>query len=150
MNKNICMYTYSNTVPESPSPSTSEVFYPRSLGNYIYVWTPVSWNKKMVKDSHPLSLPAEVQDRLSEATIFSMLDLPSDHWQMPVNTSWTWYGAIWVQKNVFGLSDVPSFFQHVMNKVLWRLPFVIIYLDYILIHSVDEEMHRKHLTEMFQ
>ena len=25
MNKNICMYTYSNTVPESPSPSTSEV-----------------------------------------------------------------------------------------------------------------------------
>ena len=24
-NKNICMYTYSNTVPESPSPSTSEV-----------------------------------------------------------------------------------------------------------------------------
>ena len=37
-----------------------------------------------------------------------------------------------------------------MDQVLQGVPFVTIYLDNILIHSVDEEMHRKHLVDVFQ
>lgn len=50
----------------------------------------------------------------------------------------------------FGLSGAPSSFQRLMDKVLRGLPFVIVYLDDILIHSPDEETHKKHLAEVFK
>ena len=37
-----------------------------------------------------------------------------------------------------------------MDKVLRGLPFVTIYIDDILVHSTDEENHRKHLTEVLE
>ena len=36
-----------------------------------------------------------------------------------------------------------------MNSVLRGLPFVAIYLDDILVHSSNVELHRQHLTEDF-
>ena len=43
-------------------------------------------NKRTTKDSYPLPLPDEVQDRLSGSTVFSILDLHSGYWQLPVNS----------------------------------------------------------------
>ena len=76
--------------------------------------------KSAVKDAYPLPLPDEVQDLLSGST-------------MP-----------------FGLSGAPSSFQRLMDKVLRGLPFVIIYLDDILVHSIDSETHCTHLTTVFK
>ena len=42
-------------------------------------------NKRTTKDSYPLPLPDEVQDRLAESIIFSTLDLHSGFWQLPEN-----------------------------------------------------------------
>ena len=42
-------------------------------------------NKKTVKDVYPLPCSDEVQDRLSGSVIFSMVDLRSGFWQLPVN-----------------------------------------------------------------
>ena len=51
----------------------------------------------------------------------------------------------------FGLCGAPSSFQRLMNSILRGLPFVLIYLDDILIHSSSVELHRQHLTtEIFQ
>ena len=50
----------------------------------------------------------------------------------------------------FGLTGVPSSFQHLMDNILRGLSFVTIYLDDILVHSMDEKMHCQHLHEVFQ
>ena len=50
----------------------------------------------------------------------------------------------------FGLSGAPSSLQRLMDKVLRGLPFVIIYLDDILVHSIDSETHCTHLRTVFK
>jgi len=40
--------------------------------------------KRTVKDSYPLPLPDEIQDRLHGSCMFSTLDLNSGYWQVPV------------------------------------------------------------------
>ena len=116
-------------------------------------------NKKTRKDSYPLPLPDEVQDQLSGSTIFSALDLQSGYWQLPVNPEDYEKTAFCPGPGMdlfefcrmpFGLCGAPSSFQRLMNSVLRGLPFVAIYLDDILIHSSNVELHRKHLTEVFQ
>ena len=42
----------------------------------------------------------------------------------------------------FGLCGAPSSFQRLMNSVLRGLPFVVIYLDDILIHSSNVELQK--------
>ena len=54
------------------------------------------------------------------------------------------------QRMPFGLSGAPSSFQRLMDKVLRGLPFVTIYLDDILVHSLSEGLHCQHLREVFE
>ena len=49
----------------------------------------------------------------------------------------------------FGLCGAPSSFQRLMDKVMRGLPFMSTYIDDVLIHSTDDEMHAKHLNEVF-
>ena len=51
-------------------------------------------------------------------------------------------GLVWASLNFAGLCGVPSSFQQLMNSVLRGLPFVAMYLDDILIHSANEELHK--------
>ena len=48
----------------------------------------------------------------------------------------------------FGLSGAPGSFQRLMDKVLHGLPFVVIYLDDILIYSTDANQHADHLRQV--
>ena len=50
----------------------------------------------------------------------------------------------------FGLAQAPAFFQHLMNKVLDNCPFVMMYLDDIIIFSDTEEEYLAHIEESFK
>ena len=50
----------------------------------------------------------------------------------------------------FGLTGAPSLFQRVMDKIFWGLSFVTTYIDDVLIHSQNEEVHKQHLRQVFQ
>ena len=50
----------------------------------------------------------------------------------------------------FGLCGAPSMFQRLMDVVMRGLPFVTTYIDYVLIHSANEELHKSHLEQAFQ
>ena len=50
----------------------------------------------------------------------------------------------------FGLAQAPAFFQHLMNKVLDNCPFVMTYLDDIIIFSDTDEEHLAHIEEIFR
>ena len=49
----------------------------------------------------------------------------------------------------YGLSGAPSSFQRFMDTILRGLSYVTIYLDDILVHSPDEEVHKAHLLKVF-
>ena len=49
----------------------------------------------------------------------------------------------------FGLTNAPAVFQREMNKVFGHLPFVLVYLDDILVFSRSEEEHVGHLQQVF-
>ena len=42
-------------------------------------------NKRTSKDSYPLPLPDEIQDKMAGSTVFSTLDLHSGYWQLLVS-----------------------------------------------------------------
>ena len=50
----------------------------------------------------------------------------------------------------FGLSQAPAYFQRLINKVIKGLPFAFGYLDDVLIHSPDIEIHLQHMRILFQ
>ena len=47
--------------------------------------------------------------------------------------------------NAFGLKNAGMTFQHFMDRVLGGLPFILIYLDDILVASPDWQSHKEHL-----
>ncbi len=48
----------------------------------------------------------------------------------------------------FGLTNAPAVFQREMNKVLTDLPFVLVYLDDILVFSKSAEQHAEHVRQV--
>jgi len=79
-----------------------------------------SLNKQTAKDSYPLPLPDEVQDRLANAAVFSTLDLPSGYWQLLVAEADQPKAAFCPGPGMglyqfchmpFGLSGAPASFQ---------------------------------------
>ena len=116
-------------------------------------------NKRTRKDAYPLPLIEEVQDRLSGATVFSKLDLQCGYWQVPVDpkdqekTAFSpgpGMGLFQFTRMPFGLCGAPSTFQRLMDVVMRGLPFVTTYIDDVLIHSANEELHKSHLEQTFQ
>ena len=91
--------------------------------------------------------------------MFSTLDLHSGYWQLPVSPAdrektafcqGPGMGLYEFCRMPFGSSGVPSSFQRLMDKTLQGLPFVIIYLDDILVHSKNENTHKEHLDIVFK
>ena len=135
------------------------VFVPKKSGELRICIDYRELNKHTSKDSYPLSLPNEVQDKLAGSTVFSTLDLHSGYWQLPVNPAdrektafcpGPGLGLHEFCRMPFGLSGAPSSFQRLMDKTLQGLPFVTIYLDDILVHSANEEAHENHLDMVFK
>jgi len=50
----------------------------------------------------------------------------------------------------FGLSNAPAAFQWFMNKIFGDLldVYVVVYLDNILIYSINLNDHKKHIKEV--
>ena len=111
-------------------------------------------NKLSIRDSYPLPHPDEV---LAGSKVFSTLDLHSRYWQLPVAPADQEKTAFCPDPGMdlyqffhmpFGLSDAPGSFQRLMDSILRGLPFVLTYIDDILIHSATEELHKEHLQQV--
>jgi Zn-dependent M16 (insulinase) family peptidase len=52
----------------------------------------------------------------------------------------------------FGLTNAPSYFMYLMNKVFMEYPnkFVVVFIDDILVYSRNEEEHEEHLRRVLQ
>lgn len=100
-------------------------------------------------------IPDALKD-LSQAKVFSILDLKSGYWQIPLEeqskdlTAFTTPDGAAYRFTVmpFGLKGAPATFQKLMTTevlVGFLHKFVQVYLDDIIVYSQTEEQHYKHL-----
>src|SRR5574338_29466 len=111
-------------------------------------------NKITIKNKYPLPRIDDLFDQLSEAKIFSRLDLASGFHQMKVEDSSvkytafnTRYGLYEFMVMSFGLTNAPSYFVDLMNRIFrdYLDKFLLIFIDDILIYSKTVEEHKNHL-----
>jgi hypothetical protein len=116
-------------------------------------------NKLTVKNRYPLPRIDDLFDQLKGAKFFSKLDLNSAYYQVRINADdipktafRTVYGHYEYTVMPFGLSNAPSTFQTLINRVLAPLigKGVIAYVDDILIYAKTKEEHDRMLEEVLK
>lgn len=116
-------------------------------------------NKLTVKNKYPLPRIDELLDQLQGATVFSAIDLRSGYYQIPLHESDITKTAFTTPMGLYeftvlpmGLTNAPSVFQEVMNKVFSPLlgRCVVVYLDDILVYSKSPDDHMRDLRAVLQ
>jgi hypothetical protein len=113
-----------------------------------------SLNDVTVKNKCPLPCIEDLFNRMRGARVFSKIDLRSGYHQMEIRPSdipktdfSTRYSLYEFTVMSFGLTNAPTYFRNLMNKVFMEYldRFVIIFIDNILIYSRSDNDHEEHL-----
>ena len=116
-------------------------------------------NALTIKNRYPLPLISQLLDQLSQAKIFTKIDLrgaynlvrvkAGDEWKTAFRTR---YGHFEYTVMPFGLTNAPAVFQHMMNDIFREQldHYVVIYLDDLLIYSKNQEEHDSHVTKVLE
>ena len=111
-------------------------------------------NKITVNNRYPLPFISGLFDQLSQAKIYTKIDLRgaynlvdikvSDKWKTAFRTR---YGHFEYNIMPFGLTNASAIFQHLMNDVFHEFldHFVVVYLDDILVFSKNEKDYKNHV-----
>ena len=104
----------------------------------------------------PLPKIDEIYARLKGLNIYSTFDMRSSYYHMvlskksrPKSAFVSLFGKWEFKRCPFGLAQVPTYFQRLVNEVLSGLTFAFGYLDDILVYSPDMETHLEHLRSLF-
>ena len=116
-------------------------------------------NSLTVKDSHPLPRICETLESLTGAAHFSMFDMNSGFWQVPMDEESKQYtaftlGSICLYKcksMPFGLCNAPPTFQRLMQNCLGELnlTYCLIYLGDVIVFSDTPEEHLRRMRVVF-
>jgi hypothetical protein len=118
-----------------------------------------SLNELTIKNKYPLPRIEDLFDQMRGATVFSKIDLRSSYHQLKIRTEdtpktafTTRYGLYEFLIMSFGLTNAPTYFMNLMNKVFMEYldQFVVVFIDDILVYSQNEEAHEEHLRLVLQ
>jgi hypothetical protein len=113
-----------------------------------------SLNEVRIKNKYPLPRSNDLFDQLEGASVFSKIDLRSGYFQLkireyniPKTAFVIRYGSYEYTVKSFGLTNAPSYFMNMMNKVFMEFldKFVVVFIDDILVYSKINEEHERHL-----
>lgn len=117
-------------------------------------------NKATVSEYAGLPPITDMIRSLGQAKYFTVLDLKSGYWQIPMDEQSKAYTAFSTpdggqfEFNVmpFGLKNAPATFQKMMTHVLagYIGQFTMAYLDDVVVYSDDLDSHLKHLRLVFE
>jgi hypothetical protein len=116
-----------------------------------------SLNEVTIKNRYPLPRIDDLFDLLKGDCVFSKIDLRSGYHQLkirasdiPKTTFITRYGLYEYMVMSFGLTNALAYFMYLMNKVFMKYldKFMVVFIDDILIFSMNEEEHDEHLCSV--
>ena len=117
-------------------------------------------NAATIKDAHPIPQIDDLLDTPHGCRWFSMLDLKSGYWQVPIQeqekekTAFpTSSGQLFEFNQVpFGLCNAPATFSRLMDRVLAGLHWetCLFYLDNIIVFAATWEEHLARLRQVFE
>ena len=133
----------------------------RDIKGAIKDWRPCldprKINVKIADPIYPLPLASDIFKRLQGKKIFSILDLKSGFNQMLVRkkdrkkTAFMWKGRVYHYVGApFGFKNIPQDFQQIMDVIFADMPFVLVYIDDLIIASDSYEQHRIHVLEVIR
>ena len=145
-------------IRESESPAGSPVlFVPKKDNDWRLCVDYRELNEITIKNSYPLPLIHELQDRLQGAQWFTAFDIPGAYNRIRIKEGEEWKTAFRTRFGLyeylvmpFGLTNAPATFQAYINNVLRKYldVFVVVYLDDILVYSKTYEDHVKHVKQI--
>jgi hypothetical protein len=113
-----------------------------------------SLNDVTINNKYLLPRIEDLFDQMRCARVFSKIDLRSGYHQMKIGPSdipkmafLTRYGLYEFMVMSFGLTNAPTYFMNLMNKVFMEYldRFVVVFIDDILIYSKSDSDHEEHL-----
>jgi hypothetical protein len=116
-------------------------------------------NKVTVKNKYLLPRIDDLFDQLCGASVFSKIDHRSRYHQLkvrecdiPKTAFISRYGLYEFTVMSFGLTNAPTYFMYMMNKVFIEYldKFIVVFIDDILVYSRSEEEHEGHLHLVLQ
>nr|GEY99677.1 retrotransposon protein, putative, Ty3-gypsy subclass [Tanacetum cinerariifolium] len=108
---------------------------------------------------YPLLRIDDLFDQLQGSSVYLKIDLRSGYHQLrirekyiPITAFRTRYGHFEFQVMPFKLTNAPTVFMNLMNRVCepYLDKFVIVFIDDILIYSKNKEDHEKHLKTILE
>ena len=117
----------------------------------------VTINQALQVDQYPLPKPSDLFASLTGGKKFTKLDLTSAYQQVPLDeaslklvTINTHQGLYEYTRLPFGVSSAPAVFQRIMDTILQGIPYVICYLNDILVTRTTEAEHLRSLREVLR
>jgi hypothetical protein len=116
-------------------------------------------NDVTVKNKYLLPRIEDLFDQMRGARVLSKIDLRSGYHQMKIRPSdipktafSTRYGLYEFTIMSFGLTNAPTYFMNLMNKVFMEYldRFIMVFIDDILIYSKSDSEHEEHLRLVLQ
>ena len=116
-------------------------------------------NSQTVADSYPLPSITENLEKLRGSQVFSTLDAAAAYHTVPVKKESRPYlafitprGLYQFKKMPFGPKNAPAAYSRFIEMVLqkMRTPWVLGYLDDIIVHTPDLELHLRELENTLQ
>jgi hypothetical protein len=118
-----------------------------------------SLNEITIKNKYPLQRIEDLFDQMKGASVFSKIDLRSGYHQLKIRESdipktafHTCYRLYEYTVMSFGLTNAPTYFMYLMNKMFMEYldKFVVVFIDGILIFSKTEEECEKRLRMVLE
>jgi hypothetical protein len=116
-------------------------------------------NEVTIKNKYPLPWIEDLFDQMRGAKVFSKVDLRSGYHQLKIRAGdvsktdfTTRHGLYEFLVMSFGLTNAPTYFMNLMNKVFIEYldKFVVVFIDDILVYSPNEEIHEEQLRLVLQ
>ncbi|XP_039146814.1 uncharacterized protein LOC120284058 [Dioscorea cayenensis subsp. rotundata] len=116
-------------------------------------------DKVTIKNKYPLPRIDDLFDQLKGARVFSKIYLRSGYHPLkikledvPKTAFWTRYGHYEFLLMLFGLTNAPTTFMDLMNRVFRPClhNFLIVFIDDILVYSPSNEEHTQNLRVILQ
>ena len=143
---------------KAPSPWASPLhMVPKPDGSYRPCGDYRRLNVATEPDHYPLPNISDITNVLGGAKYFSKIDMLKGYFQVPVakedipkTAIATPFGTYTFNYTCFGLRNAGATFQRLMDTIFGKLPFVVVYVDDILIFSRSLKEHLRHIRRVLQ